>query len=333
MNVPAAFTAVVAETAPEGHRVVVREVERDDFLTGAHDVTVRVEYSGINYKDALAMSPNGKVARLDPLIPGVDLAGVVVDPGTSGLETGTAVLATGYDLGVSSHGGFAQYAQLASPWCLPIPQGLTARDVMAVGTAGFTAALSVDALESRGLAPGDGPVIVTGASGGVGSNAVAMLAARGYEVVAATGKRDQTERLIALGASTVVDRVARSISAKPLSGARWAGAIDSAGGEGLVQVISELRYGAAVAASGMTGGTELPASVLPFILRGVALLGIDSVQCSADQRRRIWDRIAGDLRPGSIDLLLHETVELTAVPGSAARLLRDASRGRTLVHV
>lgn len=331
MTAPAAFTAVVAETTPDGHRVEVRTVDRDEFLTGRHDVTVRVEYSGVNFKDALAMSPDGRVARLDPLIPGIDLAGVVVDPGSSGLREGVRVLATGYELGVSSHGGFAEYAQLSSSWCVPLPDGLTTRDVMAVGTAGFTAALSVDALESRGLTPGDGPVLVTGASGGVGSNAIAMLAARGYEVVAATGKKDQTDRLLALGAASVVDRITRSAPPKPLSGSRWAGAVDSVGGDGLAQILSELNYGAAVAASGMTGGTQVAASVLPFILRGTALLGIDSVQCPAEHRLAVWARIAGDLRPADFDLLIEDTVNLSGVAEAAQRLFADAARGRILV--
>lgn len=333
MTVPPTFTAVVAESTPDGHRVVTRAVDRETVLHGEHDVTVRVEYSGINYKDALAMSPDGKVARLDPLVPGIDLAGTVVAPGASGFSEGDVIFATGYDLGVSSHGGFAQYAQLAGAWCLPVPTGLTAREVMAIGTAGFTAALSVDALESRGLTPGDGPVLVTGASGGVGSNAVAMLAARGYEVVAASGKKDQWQRLTDLGAAAVIDRVARSTPPKPLSGARWAGAVDSAGGDGLVQVISELRYGAAVATSGMTGGTAMSASVLPFILRGVALLGIDSVQSPVEHRRRVWDRIANDLRPTDVDLLLDRTVDLNGVADAAHRLIDDESRGRILVRV
>lgn len=333
MPIPATFTAVVARTIGDSHRVEVRSVDRDEFLTDRNDVVVEVQYSGINFKDALAMSPTGRVARRDPLIPGVDLAGVVVDPGDSGLTIGSSVFATGYDLGVSSHGGFAEYAQLPSAWLLPLPDGLTTRDVMAIGTAGFTAALSIDALEARGLEPGSGPVLVTGASGGVGSNAVAMLATRGYEVVAATGKTDQSERLVALGASAVIDRVSRATPAKPLAGTRWAAAIDSVGGDSLVQVLSELRYGAAVAASGMAGGTDMAASVLPFILRGVALLGIDSVLCPAEHRRAVWDRIATDLRPRDIDLLIEDTVGLPQAAESARRLFADASRGRVLVEL
>ncbi len=252
--------------------------------------------------------------------------------GGSGLEPGQSVLVHGYDLGVAHHGGYAEYARVPAGWVVPLPDGLSARQAMTLGTAGFTAALSVVALEDHGLVPGAGPVLVTGATGGVGSVAVSVLAGRGHEVTAVTGKAEAAGWLRSLGAADVVDRSAFDAS-RPLQRERWAGAVDCVGGETLAAVLASLRYGAAVAASGNTGGTAVPTTVFPFILRGVSLLGIDSVQCPIDRRREVWTRLAGDLRPSSLDDLATDEVPLAEVPSALGRILDGGARGRTLVRV
>ena len=297
---------------------------------GEGDVLVRVEWSSVNYKDALATVPKGRVARISPLVPGIDLAGRVEQ--AEALEPGTPVLVHGYDLGVAHHGGYAEYARVPAGWVVPLPDGLSGRQAMTLGTAGFTAALSVVALEEHGLAPGGGPVLVTGATGGVGSVAVSVLAGRGYEVTAVTGKAEAADWLRSLGAADVVDRATLDAS-RPLQRETWAGAVDCVGGETLAAVLASLRYGAAVAASGNTGGVAVPTTVFPFILRGVSLLGIDSVQCPIDRRRAVWARLAGDLRPASLDALATDEVPLDQVPGALARILEGGARGRTLVRV
>ena len=299
---------------------------------GAGDVLVEVHWSCINFKDGLASTAAGRVARLDPLVPGIDLAGVVVEPGSSGLAPGTEVLAHGYDLGVAHHGGYATHARVPAEWLVSLPAGLTTRTAMLVGTAGFTAAMSVAALEAHGLRPGDGPVLVTGATGGVGSMAVGMLAARGHEVVAGTGKAAEADWLRALGASEVLTREELAPeSGRPLEKERWAGAVDCVGGATLAHILRTLRYGASVAASGLTGGTDLPTTVHPFILRGVNLLGIDSVQMPIEPRRALWTRIGGDLKPAWLDSLEAEAIGLDALPGALDRILAGGMRGRVLV--
>ncbi|MFZ9482499.1 MAG: acryloyl-CoA reductase [Ilumatobacteraceae bacterium] len=299
---------------------------------GEGDLLVRVHWSCVNYKDGLASSPKGRVARLDPLIPGVDLAGVVEESSDPAFPVGTEVICHGYDLGVAHHGGYSELARVSASWCTVVPDGLTMRTAMLVGTAGYTAALSVDALERHGLRPGDGPVLVTGATGGVGSMAVGMLAARGYEVVGSTGKASEADWLLSIGAAAVIDRAELTPeSPRPLEKERWAGAVDCVGGATLAQVCRTLRYGASVAASGLTGGADLPTSVHPFILRGVNLLGIDSVQGPIAARRAMWGRIATDLRPAWLDTLLAEEVGLEGVESAVDAILRGAIRGRTLV--
>src|SRR4051794_17554954 len=274
---------------------VVRGV-REDFEIGdlgEGDVLVKVGWSSVNYKDALATIAKGQVARISPLIPGIDLAGVDED-------SGEEVLAHGYDLGVAHHGGYAECARVRSEWVVPLPGGLSAKQAMTIGTAGYTAARCVIALEEAGLTPDSGPVLVTGASGGVGSTAVDILAARGYEVVASSGK--DPEYLKALGASEVISREEAAGNAeRPLDKTRWAGAVDCVGGDALAGVLRSLRYGAAVAACGNTGGIKLPATVLPFILRGVSLLGVDSVATPIEERRETWRRLGSDLKPPHLD--------------------------------
>ena len=295
-------------------------------------VRISVEYSCINYKDGLASSEKGRVARRDPLVPGVDLAGTVVESKDPSVPVGTTVIAHGYDIGVAHDGGYAEFATVRGDWTVPMPAGLDSRTAMLVGTAGYTSALSVAALERAGLRPGDGPVLVTGATGGVGSMAVGMLAARGYEVVASTGKASEESWLTSLGASSVIHRDELTPeSPKPLEKERWAGAVDCVGGRTLGQVLRTLRYGGSVAASGLTGGADLPTSVHPFILRGVNLLGIDSVQGPIGPRREMWQRIATDLRPSWLGTEPAEEIGLAALPDQLDRILAGGMRGRVLV--
>jgi acrylyl-CoA reductase (NADPH) len=310
----------------------LRELPEEEL--GEGDVLVRVAYSSVNYKDALASTAKGRVARISPLVPGIDLAGTVeAAPPGAPVQPGDAVLAHGYDIGVAHHGGFAELARLPQGWIVPLPDGLDARQAMTLGTAGYTAGLSVIALEERGLRPGDGPVLVTGASGGVGCTAVAILAARGHEVVASSGK-DAGDFLRGLGASEVIGRddVAGGGS-RPLEAQRWAAAVDCVGGGTLAGILRTLRAGGAVAASGNTGGVELPTTVLPFILRGVALLGIDSVTTPLEARAATWRRLAGDLRPAGLEDALAREIGLEDLDGALAGIARGELRGRTVVRV
>jgi acrylyl-CoA reductase (NADPH) len=299
---------------------------------GPGDVLVRVEWSSVNYKDAMVTQPGNRVARITPLVPGVDLAGTVVSSDAPELAPGTAVVAHGHDLGVAHHGGFAAYARVPAGWVVPLPAGLPTRDAMIIGTAGFTAAMSVDQLEQRGMAPGDGPVLVTGASGGVGSTAVAILARRGYEVVASTGKEDQHPWLGQIGATEVIGRDdLQGDPGRVLGPERWVGAVDCVGGATLAHIVRSLRYGGAVAASGLTAGTELETTVFPFITRGVALLGVDSVRTPASRRRDIWARLAGDLRPPDLQELVAREVGMDGLPDALDDILAARVRGRILV--
>lgn len=330
--VPEQVRAFVAE---QRDGAVVREVRTlpvDEL--GEGDVLVSVSWSCVNYKDALATSPGGKVARLSPLVPGVDLAGAVVEPGGSGLAPGTPVVVHGYDLGVAHHGGFAEYARVPADWVVPLPDGLSEREAMAIGTAGFTAALSVHVLETAGGArPGRGTVLVTGATGGVGSTAVSILAERGYEVVASTGKPSAAEWLRSIGAAEVLDRKETEPSGRPLERERWAWAVDCVGGPTLAYVLATLRHGGSVAASGNTGGVELHTTVFPFILRGVSLLGVDSVQCPIEERTELWRRLAFDLRPRALELIATEEIGLDQLPNALDRVLAGGNLGRTLVRL
>ncbi|MGH9103032.1 MAG: oxidoreductase [Acidimicrobiales bacterium] len=296
-------------------------------------VLVRVAFSSVNYKDGLAVLPGGRVARISPLVPGIDLVGEVVSSPDPEVAAGCWVVAHGYELGASHHGGFAEYASVPPGWLVPLPEGLSPRQAMIIGTAGYTAALSVLAIEERGLEPGGGPVLVTGASGGVGSTAVAILSGRGHEVVASTGKAEAGPWLRSLGASEVLGR--EEVSApgdRPLGHERWAGAVDCVGGATLACILRTLRRAGTVAASGLTGGSELPTTVFPFIIRGVALVGIDSVGTPVARRREIWSRLAGDLRPAHLEELATE-VDLADVTSALDAVLAGKTQGRTVVRV
>jgi acrylyl-CoA reductase (NADPH) len=293
---------------------------------------VGVHWSSVNYKDGLASTPSGKVARISPIVPGVDLAGVLLED-AGDLPAGTEVIAHGYDLGVAQHGGYAEYARVNPGWLVPLPDGLTTRDAMVLGTAGFTAAMSVLALIDAGITPASGPVLVTGATGGVGSTAVGMLAALGYEVVASSGKPEASEFLLSIGAASTIDRNELSEPGKrPLESTIWAGAVDCVGGVTLANVLKKIHYGGAVAASGLTGGADLPTTVLPFILRGVSLLGIDSVMTPIERRRAVWQRIATDLRPAKLDEIGH-TITLDELDGVLTDILNGSMTGRAVVDI
>ncbi|WKG03931.1 oxidoreductase [Mycolicibacterium sp. HK-90] len=328
---PAVSRALIADSSGAETTFVVRSLPVTEL--GVGDVLVAVSWSSVNFKDSLASRKDGRVARINPLVPGIDLAGTIVAPGNSGLQPGAPVVVHGYDLGVARHGGFSEYARVPAEWVVPLNDGLSLRQAMTLGTAGFTAALSVIALEEHGLTPGRGPVLVTGATGGVGSVAVSILASRGYQVTAVTGKPDAADWLHSLGAGGVIDRAGVGDPARPLQKEIWAGAIDNVGGQTLAAVLASMRYGSAVAASGNTGGTALPTTVFPFILRGISLLGIDSVQCPIDRRREVWARLANDLRPPLLDDLATDEVDLDGVPEALARIHDGGNRGRTLVRL
>jgi acrylyl-CoA reductase (NADPH) len=328
--IPARFRAYVAEKVDDRVDRGVREFVEADLPAG--EVEIRVAWSSVNYKDGLATRIDGKVARISPLIPGIDLAGEVVWSSDRAFRPGDAVLAHGYELGVSRHGGYSEYQRVPARWVVPLAPGLSPREAMVIGTAGFTAAMSVVALEDRGLQPDAGPVLVTGASGGVGGTALAILADRGYEVWAATGKPDEAARLRALGASGILTRGEVTAEGRPLDAERWAGAVDAVGGATLPYVLRTLQQGAAVASSGNAGGAKLETTVFPFILRGVALLGMNSVPVPIARRRELWDRLATDLRPR--ELGVHATeVTLDQLDSALDAIVAGSARGRWVVRI
>ena len=325
-DLPQDIRAFVAVKGDEGVDRGLRTIAADEL--GEGDVVVRVDCSSVNYKDALATIPKGQVARISPLVPGIDLAGAVVE----GPGEGTEVLVHGYDLGVAHNGGYAEYARVPGEWVVPLPDGLSTTQAMAIGTAGFTAALAVARLERHGVQPGDGPVLVTGATGGVGSTAVSILAARGFEVTASTGK-DARGYLESLGAAEVISREDVEGDGKPLSKQRWAAAVDSVGGAVLAGLFPQIRYGGAVAATGLTAGIKVETTVMPFILRSVALLGIDSVQTAMEERAEIWRRLAGDLRPPQLDDAIAREISLDELEPALDAILKGGLTGRTVVRV
>ena len=330
-NMPATFRAYVVDK-PEGGAFTrgLRDLAPADLPPG--EVTIRVAWSSVNFKDGLAAREDGRVARAYPLVPGIDLAGEVVASEDPAFRVGAQVLANGYDIGTARHGGYAELARLPAGWVVPMPEGLAARDAMAIGTAGFTAAMSVAALENHGLRPGDGPVLVTGASGGVGSAAVAILASRGHEVWAATGKADEHDRLRDLGAAAFLTRDEVTAPGRPLDSARWAGAVDTVGSATLPFVLRTLRLRAAVASSGNASGAELVTTVFPFILRGVALLGMDSANMAIEPRRALWNRLATDLLPRGLGDGISE-VDLDTVEPALDAIVAGQARGRWVVRI
>jgi acrylyl-CoA reductase (NADPH) len=333
-DAPQQFRALVADKDGDDVRRSLTELSASDLPDG--EVTIRVGWSSVNYKDALAVSAKGRVAKGYPLVPGIDLAGEVIASDGGDVAPGDQVIVHGYDLGVAHHGGYAEVARVPADWVVPLPEGLSARDAMALGTAGYTAALSVLRLEQHGLSADSAgaPVLVLGASGGVGSTAVGILAARGYEVHAATGKADEADFLRALGASEILSREETSGEPQgPLEKQRWAGVVDPVGGAATAFALRTTRYGGAVASSGLTGGTDLRTTIFPFILRAVSLLGVDSVQTPMAERREVWSRLAGDLRPNGLEDQITREVALDEVDPLLDEVLAGKARGRTVVRV
>ena len=325
------FRALVATETDGKASVAFKDLSLSDLPPG--DVVVRVAYSGLNYKDGLVLNGNkGKVMRKFPMVPGIDLAGTVEESTSPVYRKGDVVAATGWGLSETEWGGYTQKARLKSDWLVPLPPGIDVKRAMAIGTAGFTAMLAVMALEGAGVKPGKLPVLVTGAAGGVGSVAVAVLAKLGFSVTAATGRTDQHEYLKGLGASAFVDRAQLAASGRPLDKELWAGAVDTVGSQILATVLTQITRGGAVATCGNAAGIDLPTSVLPFILRGVALLGIDSVFCPAERRREAWRRLAKDLPLDKLDAMT-EVVPFGALLERAGLILKGQVRGRTVVDV
>ena len=322
--------AILIEKDDAGYRAGLAEIASADLPEG--DVTVEVEWSTLNYKDALAITGRSPVVRRFPMVPGIDFAGRVKESGNPDFRPGDAVLLNGWGVGETHWGGLAGEARVKGDWLLPIPPGLDARRSMAIGTAGYTAMLCVMALERHGVKPDSGEVAVTGATGGVGSFAVALLARRGYRVVASTGKAQEADYLKRLGASDIIDRTELATPGKPLGKERWAGAVDSVGGVTLANLCATTRYGGTVAACGLAQSMDFPATVAPFILRGVTLAGIDSVYCPIPQRRAAWDALARELDPALIDAIGAE-IALPDAIATASGLLDGKVRGRVLVRL
>ncbi len=323
------FRAIWIEKVEGGQSAEVRELERDR-LEG--EVLVRVAYSTLNYKDALAITGRSPVVRKFPMVPGIDLAGVVEESRDPAWKAGDRVVLNGWGIGESHWGGLAQLARVRGEWLVRLPEAFTERQAMAIGTAGYTAMLCVLALEHHGLRPADGEVLVTGASGGVGSVAVALLAKSGFTVAASTGRPQEAEYLKSLGASSIVDRAELSAPGKPLGKERWAGVVDSAGSHTLANACATTKYRGAVAACGLAQGMDFPATVAPFILRGVALYGIDSVRAPTPLRIWAWDRLAADLDPARLESITREIGLAEAIP-AAGDLLAGRVRGRLVVDV
>lgn len=325
------WSALLVTRHDEDVETAVQRLDDGELPDG--DVVVDVEWSAVNYKDAMVTVPGNRVARRSPLVPGVDLAGVVSSSEDPDIPVGAKVLVHGYGLGVERHGGFAERASVPADWVVVLPEGLTPRRAAAIGTAGFTAVVSLEKLRRAGVTPTRGPVLVTGASGGVGSMAVAALAGQGYEVVASTGKESEHSYLRELGAARVVGRdEVVGTGGRALGEQRWVGAVDCVGGETLAAVLRSLRYGGAVAASGLTGGTELRTSVYPFIVRGVDLLGVDSVQTPIETRRAIWQTIGDILSDDVVDAMVAREIGLDGLGDVLRDVLSARVRGRVLVR-
>jgi acrylyl-CoA reductase (NADPH) len=326
----AAFKAIVIEKADGGTKAALTDFDEANLMDG--DVTVRVEYSTLNYKDGLAITGKAPVVRRFPMIAGIDFAGTVDSSSHAAWKPGDKVILTGWGCGETHLGAYAEKARVKGDWLVPLPKTMSARDAMAIGTAGFTAMLAVMALERHGLTPANGPVAVTGAAGGVGSVAIAILAQRGFTIHAVTGRSQETDYLKGLGATEIVDRKELTGPAKPLAKERWAGAIDAVGSNTLANLLSMIRYGGAVAACGLAGGMELPGSVAPFILRGVCLYGIDSVMCPIERRREAWKRLETGLERQKLATMTRE-IGLSDVFGVAPEILSGQVRGRIVVKV
>lgn len=324
------FTAILIDKNDDGQTTVLSQIDEAQLPEG--DVTIAVEYSTMNFKDGLAITGKSPVVRKFPMVPGIDLAGVVTESSHADWQVGDRVILNGWGVGEAHWGGLSQKARVNGDWLVPMPSAFDSRQAMAIGTAGYTASLCVEALIRHGVTAADGEVLVTGATGGVGSVAIGLLKAAGFSVVAATGKTAEEAYLKELGADAIMDRTELTERGKPLQRERWAGVVDTLGSQALANACAQTRYGGAVAACGLAQGPDLPATVMPFILRGVALLGIDSVMAPKASRIAAWDRLARDLNPASLDLIAKE-VTLADVASVAAALMEGTVRGRVIVNV
>jgi acrylyl-CoA reductase (NADPH) len=324
------FKAVRVDKTEAGQHVGFAEVGENELMDG--DVTVRVTHSTVNYKDGLALSGKSAIPRRFPLLLGIDFAGVVESSDHAGFRPGDAVVANGFGLGETHSGGYSEKARVKGDWLVKLPAPFTAAEAMAIGTAGYTAALAVDAIEAAGLTPDMGPAVVTGAAGGVGSIAIALLAKAGWSVIASTGRPTEADYLKSLGASEIIERASLSAPGKPLGKERWIAGVDSVGSHTLANLLSQTRYRGAVAACGLAGGMDLPGSVAPFLLRGVRLIGIDSVQCPMALRLAAWSRLARDLDRGLLaTMTTTEPFERVFEMGEA--ILKGQVRGRVVLQI
>ena len=317
----------------EDGKVVSRFVDMNEDQLDPGEVTIRVAYSSVNYKDALAATGAGMIIRRFPCIGGIDLAGTVTASQDPRFAKGDAVLATSYDIGVAHHGGYAEVARIPADWVVKLPQGMTLKEAMIFGTAGFTAGLAVVRMEANGLKPGNGPVIVSGASGGVGSVAIEVLAKLGYRVVALTGKEQESDYLKGIGASEVMLRQSLDLTKiKPLDKSLWAGAVDNLGGDVLAWMASTMQIGGTLASIGLAASHTLNTTVMPFILRGVSLLGVDSVNCPMPQRAEVWRRLASDMRPTHLEQMTR-IIPFERLPSVFDDFIKSRARGRTVVDI
>jgi acrylyl-CoA reductase (NADPH) len=324
------FRAIVIRKTNGEQSVGLSDFDENDLMDG--DVTVRVEWSSLNYKDGLALTGKAPVVRRFPMIPGIDFAGMVETSSHPDWKPGDRVILNGWGLGETHLGAYAEKARVKGDWLVAMPPGMTGREAMAIGTAGYTAMLAVLALERHGITPDRGPVVVTGAAGGVGSVAIAILGKLGYQVIASTGRAEEADYLKRLGANEIIDRAELAGTPKPLAKERWAAGIDSVGSATLANVLSATRYGGAVAACGLAGGMDLPTFVAPFILRGVSLLGIESVMCPQAIRREAWKRLASDLDRGKLQALTRE-IDLVEVVEAGKQIIEGQVRGRIVVKI
>ena len=324
------FRAIQITKNESGQQVAVTDIDDAELPPG--DIIIAVEYSTLNYKDGLAITGRSPVVRKFPMVPGIDLAGTVTHSDHADYKPGDHVVLNGWGVGEGHWGGLAQQVRLKGDWLVPLPTAFTARQAMSIGTAGYTASLCVEALVAHGVAPDHGEVLVTGATGGVGSVAIALLAKAGFKVTAATGKASEHDYLKHLGATTIIDRAELAAPGKPLQKERWAAVVDSVGSHTLANVCAQTRYGGAVAACGLAQGMDFPSSVMPFILRGVSLLGIDSVMAPKKPRLAAWARLASDLDPAKLDVIATE-IPLAAAIAAASDLMEGKVRGRIVVNV
>lgn len=325
------FNAIVIDKNDDGQTVELKQVDEAEMMDG--DVSIDVAYSTLNFKDGLAITGASPVVRKFPMVPGIDLVGTVTESSHADWKAGDTVVLNGWGVGEVHWGGLAQKAKLNGDWLVPLPDAFTPAQAMAIGTAGYTSALCVDALVDHGVTPDQGPVLVTGATGGVGSVAIALLKKAGFEVAAVTGKTSEADYLTGLGASQIIDRAEMSEKGKPLQKELWAGVVDTAGSFTLANAIAQTKYCGAVAACGLAQGADLPATVMPFILRGVSLLGINSIEMPYSVRTRAWERLGSDLKPRHMDIIAPRTIDFDDLPNAFDDYVDSKVTGRTVVRI